>query len=108
MAVDDGFVDWTTTTAVRRIGKTGGTAMTLFSSQGSGDTLMVQEGRLYWRNSITPNGVFWGPISGGQATMLVGGLLSTYTGRRAPVAYDGSQRRAEASPTCGPRTSPSG
>ena len=78
VAVDDGAVYWTTTTAIRQIAKTGGTAMTLFSSQGSGDTLIVDGTKLYWRNSITPTGVFSGPTSGGQATMVVGGLPSTY------------------------------
>jgi hypothetical protein len=78
VAVDDSFVYWTTTTAVRRSAKSGGSAMTLFSSQGSGDNLIIDGTNLYWRNATTPNGVFSGPTTGGQATMVVGGLPSNF------------------------------
>ncbi|HEY7372270.1 MAG TPA: hypothetical protein VIF57_08940 [Polyangia bacterium] len=78
VAVDGSFVYWTTATAIRRAPKAGGSATTLFSSQGAPDTLVVDGANLYWRNASTPNGIFTGPATGGQAAMVVGGLPSAF------------------------------
>jgi hypothetical protein len=73
IVVDDSYLYWVTTTAVRRMPKTGGTASALFTALDSPDELKADDTALYWLNKPSNKDVMTGAKSGGQITTLSGG-----------------------------------
>ena len=79
IVVDDTYVYWTTTTAVRRMPKEGGAVTTLFSSLDSPDELKADDTSLYWTSIHANQGVMSGAKTGGTITTVAPGTARGLT-----------------------------